>query len=389
MGKVLYVDACAGASGDMLAGALLDLGWPIDELRRLAHAMGLTDVGLDVAREERSHISAKRLVVDDSGPQPHRHLRHVMEHLDKLPSDIGKAAAKVFHRLAQAEGKVHGISPEKVHFHEVGAVDAIIDVTAFCAGLAWLGWPRVVCSPLPLGRGFVDCAHGRLPLPAPAVVALLDGVEVTSWPGLEETVTPTGAALLSTLADKFGPMPHMTFEQSGIGCGTRQGDVAPNILRLFTGREKGAFLGDEVVEIVCHIDDQSPEDLPIIIERLMAAGALDVAAAPLVMKKGRLGLQLIVIAKPSMADALAALALEQTSSIGLRLRGTRRMVLQRRVLEVQSQWGSAKVKAAKSGTGWRYHPEADDVARICRETGLAPAAVRSELDRLAQETDSQ
>lgn len=389
MGKVLYVDACAGASGDMLAGALLDLGWPIEKLRELASAMGLADVGLDVAHEERRHIAAKRLMVDDSGPQPHRHLRHVLEHLEKLPRDIGDAAAKVFQRLAMAEGKVHGISPEKVHFHEVGAVDAIIDVTAFCAGLSWLGWPRVVSSPLPLGRGFVDCAHGRLPLPAPAVVALLEGVDVCSWPGLEETVTPTGAALLSTLADEFGAMPPMNFEKSGIGCGTRQGDVAPNILRLFLGNEKAEALGDEVVEIVCHIDDQSPEDLPIIIERLMAAGALDVAAAPLVMKKGRLGLQLTVMSAPNMADNLAALTLEQTSTIGLRLRGCRRMILERRGIEVQSQWGPARIKAAKSGEGWRYHPEADDVAAVCRKTGLAPAAVRAELARLAQEADTK
>ncbi len=389
MGKVLYVDAYAGASGDMLAGALLDMGWPIDELRQLSQAMGLSDVGLDVALEERSHIAAKRLAVDDSGPQPHRHLRHVLEHLEKLPGDIGDAAARVFRRLAEAEGKVHGINPEHVHFHEVGAVDAIIDVTAFCAGLAWLGWPRVVCSPLPLGRGFVDCAHGRLPLPAPAVVALLEGVEVTAWPGLEETVTPTGAALLSALADRFGPMPQMTFERSGIGCGTRQGDYAPNILRLFAGSEKAAYPEDEVVEIVCHIDDQTPEDLPIIVERLMAAGALDVAAAPLVMKKGRPGMQLIVMAPPAMADALAAMTLEQTSSIGLRLRGCRRMVLERRGMEIQSPWGPARIKVAKADAGWRYHPEADDVARICRQTGLAPAAVRLKLSELALAADAE
>lgn len=383
MPNVLYVDACGGASGDMLAGALLDLGWPLDELRALAAAMGLADTRLEAKVVEHNHLRALRLEVDCAEKQPHRHLRHVLEHLDRLPADVAEAAGRVFRRLAEAEARVHGIEAERVHFHEVGAVDAIIDVTAFCAGLAWLGWPRLVCSPLPLGQGFVDCAHGRLPLPAPAVLNLLGGVPVRPWPAEEETVTPTGAALLSTLAHQFGPLPAMRLEAVGVGGGSRQGQCGPNIARLLTGQEDDGVLRDELVEIVCHIDDMQPEDMPLAIARLMSAGALDAAAAPLQMKKGRPGWRFIVLARPEQAEELAALVLEQTTTLGVRLRRMGRMILPRRVIEVQSPWGPARIKVSSTSQGPRLHPEADDVAAIAQRTGLAPAKVRQELTALA------
>lgn len=391
MSRVLYVDACGGASGDMLAGALLGLGWPLAELERLVQAMGLDGVRLAEDRPMHKGLACRRLVVEFPPEQPHRHLKHVLEYIGRLPEDIAGAAKRVFHRLAEAEARVHGCSPEQVHFHEVGAVDAMVDVTAFCAGLAWLGWPRVVCWPLPLGRGFVDCAHGRLPLPAPAVAHLLEGRPVTAWPDEGETVTPTGAALLSALAHEFGPMPAMTLAKAGWGGGSRpSGPAGPNALRLLLGQasdiaaDAGAE-ADAVVEIVCHLDDQSPEDLPMLIARLMAAGALDAAAAPLYMKKGRPGLALTVLARTEQAEAMAELVLAQTTTLGVRLRPCRRRTLAREVVEVTSPWGQARVKRALAGGHWRLHPEADDVARICGQTGLPPEAVRQELARLARE----
>jgi uncharacterized protein (TIGR00299 family) protein len=297
---------------------------------------------------------------------------------------VGAPAARVFTRLAEAEAKVHGKGLEDIHFHEVGAVDAIVDVTAFCAGLAWLGSPRLVCSPLPLGRGFVQCAHGRLPLPAPAVLNLLAGAPVWEWPAREETVTPTGAALVSTLAE-FAPMPAMVLAATGLGGGSRASSHAPNVVRLLLGEEAQAgALADEVSELTCHLDDMSPEDLPMVFARLMSAGALDVAAAPLIMKKGRPGLALTVLCPPALAEEMASLVLAQTTTLGVRLARLGRRILPREVITVDSPWGPARVKRARVGEGWRTHPEADDVARICRETGLAPQEVRERLAALAQ-----
>ncbi|MCF8040760.1 MAG: nickel pincer cofactor biosynthesis protein LarC [Desulfarculaceae bacterium] len=385
MSKILYVEACGGASGDMLAGGMLDLGWPVEELSGYLQAMGLDHVTVSVATQEHQGIMTHRLDVQAPHEHAHRHLSHILELLERLPGQVAQPAAKVFRRLAQAEAKVHGTTAEEVHFHEVGAADAIADVVAFCAGLAWLGGPRLVASPLPMGEGFVNCAHGKLPLPAPAVLQLLEGVPVYSCGVKGETVTPTGAAILTALAESFGPAPAMRLEKSGTGGGSRPSQAIPNMLRLWLGQEQGHAGIDQVVEIVCHLDDMNPEDLPLVIERLMAAGALDAAAAPLVMKKGRLGQSLTVMSSPDKSEALAALVLEQTPSLGVRLRSVERRVLEREVITVESPWGSAKVKRARTAQGWRLHPEAEDVARICRETGLPPWRVRHELEALAGE----
>ncbi|KMY67791.1 hypothetical protein AAU61_07900 [Desulfocarbo indianensis] len=391
MAAILYIDACGGLSGDMLAGALLDLGWPLQRLEDSIKAMGLAGVRVSQAAERHMGIRCSRLAVEVVDQQPHRHLSQVLAILDRLPREIALPAAKVFQGLARAEAKVHGVNPEEVHFHEVGAADALVDVAAFCDGLAWLGAPRVVCSPLPLGRGFVDCAHGRLPLPAPAVLNLLEGVPVKPWPAEEETVTPTGAALVAALAQEFGAMPEMRIQRSGLGGGSRPSSAAPNVVRLLLGEDTQGHGHGEVVEIVCHIDDMSPEDLPMVLERLLAAGALDAAAAPLYMKKGRPGLMLVVVCGPEKIEELSGLILSQTSSLGVRLGRMDRRTLYREVLEVASPWGPARVKRArvKGSDGrkyWRFHPEADDVARISRETGLAPAQVRERLTRLAEES---
>ncbi|MBI4797636.1 MAG: nickel pincer cofactor biosynthesis protein LarC [Desulfarculus sp.] len=417
MPRILYIDACGGLSGDMLAGALLGLGWPLSELEALVAALGLE--GVDLARVDARHmgVAASRLAVTvhgqvpdhpqhehghghhhehghehghghdhghdhghhHHGPQPRRGLGEILALLQRLPAKVGQPAGRVFERLASAEAQVHGGTPQEVHFHEVGAVDAMVDVVAFCAGINWLGVDRVVCSPLPLGRGFVDCAHGRLPLPAPAVVNLLEGLPVKGWPAAVETVTPTGAALVSTLAQEFGEMPAMRLLQQGWGGGSRPSQGGPNLVRLMLGESAEEQERDTVAELVCHLDDQSPEDLPMIYERLLAEGALDVAAAPLIMKKGRPGLLLTVLCPPACAEDMARLVLAQTTSLGLRLRLSERRLLPREQISVDTPWGPVLVKRARVGDAWRYHPEADEVARICRETGLAPGEVRARL----------
>ena len=401
MSRILYIDACGGLSGDMLAGALLDLGWPANELVGLLDRMGLHEVRITFPTVEHQGVAARRMEVEDQHHHDHpdhghdpghqhqhhqrRHLPEILALLERLPALVGSPAARVFQRLAEAEAKVHGLSPQEVHFHEVGAVDAMVDVVAFCAGLKWLGVQRVICSPLPLGRGFVDCAHGRLPLPAPAVVNLLEGLPVTGWPAAVETVTPTGAALVSTLADEFASMPAMRLLRQGWGGGSRPSQGGPNLVRLILGESAQDLGSDTVAELVCHLDDQSPEDLPIVFERLLQEGALDVAAAPLYMKKGRPGLMLTVLCAPERAEEMARLVLTQTSSLGLRVRLSERRLLPRDQISVETPWGPVLVKRAKIGEGYRLHPEAEEVARICRETGLAPAAVRAEILRLGQE----
>ncbi len=409
----------------MLAGALLDLGWPLTELEALLAPLDLKGLGLAKASVTHMGVAARRLAVSIDGQPPegpaggphsrgHGHLHHhehghdhgqgghhhhehghahgqprrtlpaILDLLGRLPANVARPAARVFERLAQAEAKVHGASPDEVHFHEVGALDAIVDVTAFCAGLAWLGVERLVCSPLPLGRGFVDCAHGRLPLPAPAVLNLLEGAPIVGWPAAVETVTPTGAALVAALADEFGPLPAMRLLGQGVGGGSRPSQGGPNLVRLILGETDQTASRDEVVELVCHLDDQSPEDLPMVYERLLAQGALDVAAAPLFMKKGRPGLMLTVLCAPGDAERLAGLVLEQTTSLGLRLRRAERRLLERDQIEVATPWGLVKVKRARVGQAWRLHPEADEVARVCRQTGLAPAEARARILALAQ-----
>jgi len=213
------------------------------------------------------------------------------------------------------------------------------------------------------------------------VVNLLAGLPVVGWPAAVETVTPTGAALVSTLADGFGDMPAMRLIGQGWGGGSRPSQGGPNLVRLMLGEEAEAGLErDTVAELVCHLDDQSPEDLPIIYERLLAQGALDVAAAPLLMKKGRPGLMLTVLCPPERAEDIARLVLAQTTSLGLRLRYSQRRLLPREQISVDTPWGPVLVKRARVGDAWRYHPEADEVARICRETGLAPGEVRARIN---------
>ena len=417
--KVLYIDACAGASGDMLAGALLDLGWPLDELKKLIKQMGLEhEANVSIDHPVHQSIRTTRLNVEllEALPKSHHdhahhhdhdhthhhehhketHDHHAVHHhshnhhnmrglsqilqlLQTLPENIAKPASQVFHNLAVAEAKVHGCDVEDVHFHEVGAVDAIVDIVAFCAGIAWLKPNRILCSSLPLGRGFVHCAHGVMPLPAPAVLNLLEGVPVTSWNENQETVTPTGAALLSTLVDEFVAMPAFTLLKTGIGGGSRPSTTNANLLRMLWGRQQ-RLLNDQVAEISCNVDDQLGEDFPFISEKLMSAGALDVAAVPLLMKKGRPALRIDVLCHESKVRELAALLLEQTTSLGVRVAQKQRYLLPRQTSALPTPWGEVKIKSAQLASGaLRYHPEAEDVLRISRETGLAPSLVRQKI----------
>ncbi len=298
MSKILFLDCFAGAAGDMLVGALIDLGFDPARLNTLIDMLGLQNATTRVDRVMRSAIHAPLLIVEASDDQPHRHWTDIDAMLasSELPDPVKKNARRVFRRLAEAEGAVHGHAPEKIHFHEVGAIDAIVDIAGFCLGLHDLGVKRIVSSPLPLGAGETHCDHGIIPLPAPATVKLLADVPVYAYPQPVETVTPTGAALISTLADSFGPLPSMTLCRVGYGAGTRNDPHGPpNVVRALLGEDAALpETTEQTFVIEANIDDMNPEYYEPLTRALEAAGALDVTLIPIIMKRGRPGVLLQV-----------------------------------------------------------------------------------------------
>jgi uncharacterized protein (TIGR00299 family) protein len=365
------------------------LGWPLEELEQLIAQLGLSEeVKISLFHPVHKGIISSRLQVEVLSANHHtripghhhrRRLHDIITMLALLPPGVSARAVSVFQKLARAEAKVHGVDAEEIHFHEVGAVDSIVDIVAFSAALEWLRPDQIICSPLPVGSGFIDCAHGMLPLPAPAVVELLKGVPVHSWPEQVETVTPTGAALLVGAADSFGPLPAFSISKSGTGGGSRLSQLMPNILRLFWGESPLSFAKDVVSELTCNLDDYNPEDMPLLYELLFNAGALDVAAVNLMMKKNRPGLQLQVICGLDMTEKLAAVILSQSSSLGVRVESKERRILAREIFHLTTPWGQVRIKKTDPGTGTRFHPEAEDVLDICRATGLNPLVVRQKI----------
>ncbi|MBN2056788.1 nickel pincer cofactor biosynthesis protein LarC, partial [bacterium] len=278
----------------------------------------------------------------------------------------------VFRRLAEAEGAVHGIAPEEVHFHEVGAVDAIVDIVGTVVGLHWLQVDEIVCSPVHVGTGFVDCAHGRMPVPAPATARLLQGVPVFSTGIRSELTTPTGAAILTTLADRFAALPMMTITTVGYGGGTRDLEQLPNLLRLFVGEKADDAGRDRVMVMEANIDDMNPELYPALQEALFAAGALDVAVLPLQMKKGRPGFQVQVIAPPPAVSTVSNAMFAHSTTLGIRLGEVNRIILRRRADVVSTAYGEIQVKCVQLPNGVRRcTPEHDSCQAAARRGGVS------------------
>jgi hypothetical protein len=281
-----------------------------------------------------------------------------------LPAGVTEKSAAVFRELADAEAKVHGIPVEQIHFHEIGALDTIIDVIGTVLGLHLLDIRKLVVSPVPIGRGLVACAHGTLPLPAPAVCELLRGIPVYGVPIEQELVTPTGAALLRVLADHFGPMEPMIIEQTGYGAGSHVlPDQRPNLFRLIIGRPSSVSESQEVEIIETNLDDWNPEGFPYVCDLLLARGALDVSLAPLQMKKGRPGFRLQVICIPAHGYMLKEIILSETTAIGLRFRREQRYTLAREPVFITTQWGRIQAKKAWTPAGIVIYPEYE----ACRE----------------------
>jgi pyridinium-3,5-bisthiocarboxylic acid mononucleotide nickel chelatase len=469
--SIIYIDASSGASGDMLLGALLDVGLPETALREALARMPVEGYRLDIRREMRGGLAATRADVrlldehdhehehphgdhgepghshaaehaghghdhphgghehephggdpeesahhkhgdalhhshphdaahhagyhDDSshaghhadgsrheaGGHHHARSRHLPEILEiiagaNLPGRAAEWASAVFRRLADAEAKVHGTTPDNIHFHEVGAVDAIVDIVGVCSGLALLGHPRVIVSPLPMGSGFVQCAHGRLPVPAPAVIELARGIPVAASMEPGELTTPTGAALLVTLAERFGPMPAMVPEAIGYGAGSRQGKTAPNVLRAVLGREPSgaddAAEADSVWVIEANLDDATGETLGATTRALLDAGALDAWLAPVTMKKGRPGVILGCLADEVRRAAIEDVIFRQTTTFGIRRTRAERTKLDRRHVEVATPFGPVRIKVgSRAGKIVTALPEYEDCLRLAQERGIA------------------
>jgi uncharacterized protein (TIGR00299 family) protein len=375
MSRLLYIDAIAGVAGDMLLGALLDAGASEAAVRE-----GLGRLGVDIVhtRTERHGIGAARIEVVAAREHAHRDWAAVRELIDTadLPTRAHARAHEAFRRLAEAEGHIHGVPADEVHFHEVGAIDAIADVCGVALALEDLGIDDVVCSPLPAPRGFVRAAHGRLPLPAPATLELLRGAPLYGVDLDVELVTPTGAALVAALASAYGPLPAMTLESTGYGAGSRDTDERPNVVRAIVGVSADSPARRPAVLLACNLDDLSPELVPDAAEACTDAGALDVWVAPVQMKKGRPGMVLSAIARPDREAAVAEAMLRSTSTLGVRTSALHRYELDREIRTVSVEGRPVAVKLGRlHGEIVNVAPEHDDVAAAARALGKPAKAV--------------
>ena len=378
--KQAYLDCFSGISGDMFVGALLDVGLPLERLFADLKKIPLGFYEFKRTRALRGHLVGTRVEIRVPGKQPSRKLRDIEALIrdSELSAGVKERALKVFSRLAEAEGKLHNMPPEQVHFHEVGAVDAILDIVGTCIGLEFLEISHLTCSPVNVGSGCVEAAHGSLPVPAPASLELLKDLPIYSSGVDGELVTPTGAALISTLATGFGPIPPMRVERIGYGAGAREIPGHPNLARLLLGesaepvRVREGAPGDEVVSVIeANVDDMSPQLYGYFIDQALAAGALDVTCTPIQMKKDRPGILLSVLCTPEKGDALAQMLFEQTTTIGVRIYEARRKILERELVSIQTPYGRVKVKVAKrDGKVLNVAPEYEDCQRLATEKGV-------------------
>ncbi len=373
---ILYLDCYAGISGDMCVGALLDLGVPLEHVQTELLKLSLPDGSyqLSTSRTERHHLPALSFTVAVHDHHTHRHYGGIdaMIAESTLSEPVKEKARRIFRRLAEAEAKVHGVAVSDVHFHEVGAVDSIVDIAAVAICLEYLGVKQVYAAPLPLGSGFIMTAHGRLPVPAPATAELLNGLAVHNQCGPGERVTPTGAAIVATLATGAGPRPAMILARSGSGAGSKDFDDCPNILRAFLGHvQEHAATADDILIVETNIDDSTPEVLGYVMERLLEEGALDVFFTPIQMKKNRPATQLSFLCRPAQLDALTRLVLVETSAIGVRYYPASRVKLERHSEEIETPFGPVRFKQIfDQGRYLRGTPEYDDCRRIAREQGI-------------------
>ncbi|GEJ57642.1 nickel pincer cofactor biosynthesis protein LarC [Anaeromyxobacter diazotrophicus] len=392
MAELLYVEPVGGAAGDMFLAAALDLGVPRAALEAALATLGVPGFRLEVTRAEASGIAGAHVEVVVEGPQPHHRALSDIQALVRasgLSPRAREAALGLFERIGRAEAKVHGVALEQVHFHEVGAVDSIVDVCGAAVVMDLLGWPRAVARAPELGQGFVKTAHGLLPVPPPAVLELLRGVPVQPGGPVGEAVTPTGAALLAGLCEVGVAPPPFTPARVGYGLGRKRWPDRPNVLRLTLGAlttaeggRAGAHPpppGDAIYQLELNLDDCPGQLVARALEAALAAGALDVWAAPCTMKKGRPGLVLGALAPAAAREAVARALLAETTSLGLRSWPVERIELARELVEVATRYGAVRVKVGRlGGELMGAHPEYEDCAARAREHGVAVKEVMAD-----------
>ena len=374
-GRVVYFDCASGASGDMLLGAVVDLGLPIEQLRGDLARLGVEGWRIESRRVNRSGLAATKVdVVAETAGQPHRHLTHVLAILDAstLEAEVKERAAALFRRLAEAEAAVHGTTPEKVHFHEVGALDSIVDVVGGVLALRWLSPARFVSSPLNVGTGTVTMSHGTFPVPPPATARLVEGVPVYGA-GEGELLTPTGALLVTAHATEYGALPLMRVEKTGYGAGGRDTKGRPNVLRLVVGSEAAAAATPErVLVLETEVDDAPPQLLGSLIEKLLAAGAVDAFLTPVQMKKGRPGVLVTAVAPPASREAVEEVIFRETTTLGVRRQEWERTTLDRETRTVDTAYGPIRVKIGlRRGVVYNAWPEFGDCERAAAAHGAA------------------
>lgn len=376
--KICYFDAFSGISGDMTVGALLDAGadWPALQAALASLNLGAT---CRLEKTTRKGIAASKFTVEHEEQKKHRHLPHIEKIISagELSAKARDNALAVFRRLGEAEATSHGVPIEKVHFHEVGAVDSICDIAGACVALDSLGVEEIYCSRINVGSGTVETEHGTLPVPTPATATLLTGKPIYAAGPQTELTTPTGAALMTTLAAGFGALPAVRMLAQGFGAGDKDFPMQANVLRVLVGEKTRAAEATSVTILEANIDDSTPQVLGYAMERLFAAGALDVTLTPVFMKKNRPGTLISAIAAPEMAEELASVLFAETSTLGLRMISAERRVLAREIAEVETSFGTIRVKYNDRGG---FAPEYEDCRRLAAEKGVPLRMVISEAN---------
>ena len=368
---LLYFDLIGGASGDMILGALIDAGLPVDQLQERLKALHLFDFEIQIHRVDKNGFGATKVDVLVREDVPERHLYQIEEIITRsdLSPGIKDRAKAIFQRLGQVEADIHGTTLEKVHFHELGGVDTIVDIVGALVGLDALGIEHIYASDVPLGKGFIQGAHGQIPLPAPATIALLEDAPIRGRDLAFELVTPTGAVLLSELVENFGPIPPMRLTSVGYGAGGRDLPI-PNLIRALIGEKNhiGQATIESLMTLESNIDDLNPEIYDYVVESLFKAGALDVSLTPIQMKKNRPAIQIQALCKPSDVNTLESIMFRETSTLGIRRRLVERQALPRTIIQVETIYGSVRVKVAFLGKGKKkFAPEYEDCRKLALE----------------------
>ena len=390
MSRILYFDCFSGASGDMILGALIDAGLPVDELRQALGSLAVGEYAMTTERVDRAGIAATKFRIQEphhhhggstaGHSHTHRSLAVIRALIDGCAlSAAGKARAiSLFQRLGDTEAAIHQISVDEVHLHEVGALDSIIDIVGSVFGLEWFGADQVRASPLNVGSGTVQCQHGTFPVPAPATAKLVEGVPIYSNGVPAELLTPTGALLITGYASSYGTIPAMTIDTIGYGAGERNPAGASNVLRLIMGEGAASGSVERVVVIECEIDDMNPQIFGMLMDRLYTAGALEVFYVPIQMKKNRPGTLVTTVAPPERREAMSQVLFRETTTIGLRYQELERERLDREQVRVETPMGPVRFKvASRAGRVVNVAPEFDDCARLATEHGLSVKEVQA------------